>query len=156
MSLYVCLMFHPLQRLTYVCSICITVQLYIPTAGTNRVWQTLIDKQMGRWKEMITNFILKAGRRPVLLVRYEDLVANTTGELLRILEFLGVPYSPVKVTTSLKSKEFTQYYRNHSDNFEHYTAKQKAAINADISKITSELDKAGLAHTISLAQYIKL
>ena len=105
---------------------------------------------------MITNFIVKAGRRPVLLVRYEDLMANTTGELLRMLEFLGMPYSPMEVTTAVNSSKFTQFYRNHSDNFEHYTAKQKAVINADIKKTILELDKAGLAHTISLAQYVRL
>ena len=104
---------------------------------------------------MMMNLVVKAGRRPVLLVRYEDLRANATKEVLRMLEFLRVPHTPGQVAAILREGEFTQYYRNHTDDFEHYTPEQKEAFNKAILYIIDHLRRAGLPDVIGLKKYIR-
>ena len=105
---------------------------------------------------MMMNLVVKVGRRPVLLVKYEDLQANATKEVLRMLEFLRIPHTPDQVAAILKEREFTQYYRNHTDDFEHYTPEQKKSFNTAILYIIEQLRRAGLPDVIDLKKYIRL
>ena len=128
----------------------------LSVAGSNADWQAVIDKQLMRWKGMMMNLVVKVGRRPVLLVKYEDLQANATKEVLRMLEFLRIPHTPDQVAAILKEREFTRYYRNHTDDFEHYTPEQKKSFNTAIIYIIEQLRRAGLPDVIDLKKYIRL
>lgn len=104
---------------------------------------------------MMMNLVVKVGRRPVLLIKYEDLQANATKEVLRMLEFLRIPHTPDQVAAILKEREFTRYYRNHTDDFEHYTPEQKKSFNTAILYIIDQLRRAGLPDVIGLKKYIR-
>ena len=72
-----------------------------------------------------------------------------------MLEFLRVPHTPGQVAAILRQTEFTQYYRNHTDDFEHYTLQQKEAFNKAILYIIDQLRQAGLPDVIGLKKYIR-
>lgn len=105
---------------------------------------------------MLMSFVLAVDHGPVLVVKYEDLQSNATNEVLRMLKFLGVDYRSGQVATILKSDNFSQYYRNHTDNFEYYTPGQKVAINAAILHIIDQLKQAGLPDQIGLNKFIRV
>jgi hypothetical protein len=97
--------------------------------GENKDWHTLVKHQTHRWSRMIANHVKahEAGR-PVLVVFFEDLKVDPAPQLARMLQFLEMPSSPDIINATLMN-DYTTYYRNHTDNFEHYTAEQKIFIN---------------------------
>ena len=126
------------------------------SAGNNSAWNALIHYLIEKWKNMLMSFVVGVDHGPILVVKYEDLQSNGTNEVLRMLKFLGMDYSPGQVATILESDNFSQYYRNHTDNFEHYTPDQKVAINAAILHFIDQLKQAGLPDEIGLNKFIRV
>ena len=51
-----------------------------------------VASQTLQWQQLVLTWVVDAMDRPVLVVKYEDLVENTQVELKRMLDFLQVPY----------------------------------------------------------------
>ena len=91
-----------------------------------------------KWKMMIYNNLLSHRHQPVLAVMYEDLKTNTVAEVLRMLNFLQFPYLREEVEQRLQGG-FTNFYRNHTDSFDHFTSEQKLFVNGIISDVAQKL-----------------
>ena len=64
---------------------------------------------------MIRNWLVNSRNHPVLLVKYEELKQNTLQEVLRMLNFLMVPYSKDMVEQRLAAG-FNSFQRSHHKN----------------------------------------
>ena len=76
------------------------------------------------------------------MVQYERLKNDTVGEVKRMLEFLGFTYPREEISRRLK-EGFTAFYRNHRDEFEHFTPSQKAYLTSivnETARILKEYD----------------
>ena len=78
-------------------------------------------------------------KRPVLILRYEDLKENTSQEMKRVTDFLGFSYSLDEVAARLEDG-YSQFYRNHTVDFTHFTPTQELFIHNMINT-TSHLMK---------------
>ena len=130
--------------------------LVVSCSGENPDWKVIIEHQIVRWKGMVRNLVLNPNHQPVLVVRYEDLKANSTHEVLRMLDFLRVEHDSRQVAAVLEKEGFIEHYRNHTDDFEHFTAKQKQFINNAIRQMLKELQQAKIPDTLGLKNYIRL
>lgn len=140
--------------------------------GTQPGWHSLVKYQTHKWRIMIgSNIRAVAAGRPVLIVFFEELKQNPASELTRMLEFLEVAWTPALINTTvtvlylafvyiptynqvlLPSPQdgFTQYYRNHTDSFEHYTAEQKQFVNSIIMTTASAMQ----SHAQDIARHIR-
>ena len=99
---------------------------------------------------MIANYIMK-NRHPMLTVFFEDLKEDTAREVKRMLDFLEYPYNNAELQATLLGG-FNQFYRNHTDTFDHFTADQREAYNTVITDVVKRLKQYNLA--LKLEQYV--
>lgn len=107
-------------------------------AGKNPVWDKILRSQVVKWKLMVNSNLLRRRSHPVLTVRYEDLKTDTVAEVVRMLDFLEFPYSREEVEHRIR-EGFTQFYRNHTDSFDHFTTEQKIFVNGIIFDIVQKV-----------------
>lgn len=121
-------------------------------AGENLAWGKRVKELMTRWELMVTHLLVHGQQegRSVLLVHYEDLKANATREVLRMVRFLGVEVPDDMVAERVK-QDFTSFYRNHTQSFEHFTTVQKDYINRIILQVASKLN----SQVLPLISYLR-
>ena len=61
---------------------------------------------------------------PVIVVRYEDLVADTRTELQRMLDFLNCPCTKERMDCVM-DHQIETFHRKHQQNFDPFTKQQK-------------------------------
>lgn len=121
--------------------------------GTNPGWSRSIISLIWRWRLMIINYLIEPQHHPILVIYYEDLKRNVMKEMKRMLNFLEIPYSTNNMQKIIMSG-FDQFHRNHSDEFEHYTADQKQLINGVISwVINSVKEKVQVEKEVHIAHF---
>ena len=62
----------------------------------------------GSWQGHVLNWLEGSSRIPFLLVRYEDLKADTLGELGRIVEFLEIPHDQTVLLHAVEASSFSR------------------------------------------------
>ena len=103
---------------------------------------------------MIGAYIVK-NHLPMLTVFFEDLQENAVREVRRMLDFLEYPYSEDKLQASLK-EGFSQFYRNHTDSFRHFTPDQQESFNAVITGTVQRLRQCNLEQVaLKIEKYLR-
>jgi aryl sulfotransferase len=77
------------------------IRLFIQSGGD----PSMIKMGFGSWVENVTTWILQR-RFPVLVVRYEDLRADSARELTRMIEFLGSEADPARISAAAAACTF--------------------------------------------------
>ena len=57
--------------------------------GQNKEWNQFVNSRISRWKKMIT-FWLVDWQHPVIVVTYEQLKEQTSHEIKKMLDFIGL------------------------------------------------------------------
>ncbi len=108
------------------------------------VWNTLVHTGGNRWQRTLLNWVGSARQlnHPLLVVHYEDLLADTVKEVSRMLDFLHQDYSRTELATKLKDG-YGKFHRSHSaaDDYDHYTKDQRLYINSMITSTESKLQQ---------------
>ncbi|XP_006814719.1 sialate:O-sulfotransferase 2-like [Saccoglossus kowalevskii] len=104
----------------------------------NKNWTNFVKRQHVRWPRIVENWF-ESGKR-VLIVHYEDLVANTIYHLRRMLEFQNITLTPDRLKCLNDDLE-GRFHRQHSENFhfDPYNEELHHIIDADIQKVNSLL-----------------
>ena len=64
-------------------------------------WSDFVFEQASEWQQIMLAWTTGSGQgHPLLMIKYEDLIADTAAVLLRVLDFLDVPYKSSIVQTS--------------------------------------------------------
>ena len=79
---------------------------------------------------------------PVLIVKYEQLLANLTTEMSRILDFIGQPVSQKRLLCV--SQQEGHFKRNKHLNFDPYSVENKKAVNRVIEQTRKLAEKHGI------------
>ena len=111
--------------------------------------------RIDRWKSHISGWIISGRYNPFLIVRYEDLEQNTVKEVFRMVEFLG--FKDLFTEDSIRNKlgnGYNSFYRNHQDDFEHFTGEQKALIKRTVEETVRLLAEQGLEHSFRIEDYL--
>ena len=95
---------------------------------------------------MIRNWLVNNRNHPVLVVKYEELKQNTLQEVLRMLNFLKVPYSKDMVVEKLTAG-FNSFQRSHhEDDFDHYIPEQRNFVRKVVISTNKLLEENHLSH----------
>ena len=98
----------------------------------NPTWDWYVEYKGMSWLVLLNTWI-KQTALPVLVVRYETLVTNTTQQLARMLDFLDVPVDKERLKCLEENSE--GYFKRHDHlNFDPYTRENKKAINRIIEQ----------------------
>ncbi len=120
--------------------------------GNNEDWNNYIELKGARWLRQIGGWLTLAKDYPILVVRYEDLKADTLGQVERMLDFLGVPYTEEEIKRRL-GEGFPTFYRNHTDSFEHFTPYQRVFIEDVVDEAVSVLKRYGVEGVMNFDGY---
>jgi hypothetical protein len=94
---------------------------------------------MGRWLGILRNQ-LYLKEEPLLIVTYEDLKANVSQEVLRMLEFLGINYSPNTIFERLRCESTTFKRSKPLQRFDPYTPEQRNFVRSCLKEFLKSLD----------------
>jgi len=122
-------------------------------AGNNSHWGSFLQEKAVRWPVHIASWIINGRNNPFHVVRYEDLKMNETREIIKLLKFLGVPHSDQEVNERLKFG-FSDFYRNHHDEFRHFTTEQERFITSQVNQTISILKVYGLDKVFPIHEYL--
>ena len=100
-----------------------------------------------RWGQAALRLAKYQMMHPLLRVTYEDLQSNTSREVVRMLDFLCVPYSRSLVEKRLNDG-FQKFLRPvGGQKFKHFTALQRKVLVAMLSDVISECSQKGFKDT---------
>ena len=99
-------------------------------------------------------WIIAAKDNPFLVVRYEDLKKDTIKEMKRVVDFLGFSHISEADITNKLGEGYNNFYRNHTDNFGHFTEKQKAVVQHQVVKTINKLREIGRDNVVPIHKYL--
>lgn len=102
---------------------------------------------------MFRYLLTSSAERPVLLVCYEELVRNTSAQLQRVLDFLGVNYDPERLGRHLTSTKLSMFRRQRGHNSLPFTAWQLDVVKKHIRLTLQLLDKYPHAQSVVRKYY---
>ena len=108
-----------------------------------------------KWQQTILAWVVNNMDHPVIVIRYEDMKANTSRELRRMLGFLQVPYTEAQFQRVVNNG-YEKFRRHHSpqDDYDHYTSEQRAYVNSVIRTTHSILEEYHLSETCNVYDYL--
>ena len=109
-------------------------------------------KRIRKWQEHFKGWFLNRGDHPVLVVWFEDLKANMTNEVRRMLDFLKVPYSESELEKRLENS-FEKFHRKQRDDFEHFTPELTLYMRLKILETIEVLKKAKFPDVARIKSY---
>lgn len=66
-----------------------------------------LEPYLVRWDIQVRHWLERAKKQPVLIVRYEDLKQNQQEALIRMAEFLGIPYDTAIIDLAVQRSSFS-------------------------------------------------
>ena len=78
-------------------------------------------------------------KKPMLLLRYEDLQTNLTAQLYRISDFLRLNYSQQRVTHTLQNSEGQYHRAHHTYNYADIYRGEKGTLVKQTMKYTNDI-----------------
>ena len=106
------------------------------------------------WQRMMISWAEYSKTHPLLVVHYEDLKADTVGEVQKILEFLAIP-SISKDFAQRMEEGYIRFHRKKDQEFEHYTSDQKRFLNEIVADTKRTLSEKGLQDIFHLDRYLE-
>ena len=92
----------------------VTMALVCAHAGNNSAWNTFLKRDIKQWSSYFSTWLVNGTRlgHPVHVVKYEDLKADTLGEVKKMLDFLQFRYEEEDLKKSLaNSNNFDAFHR---------------------------------------------
>ena len=130
-------------------------KMFTVIAGENKEWNMYVYIQTLKWQRTILAWVVNNMGHSVLVVKYEDMKANMSKELRRMLNFLQVPYTEAQFQ-SVVTSGYEKFRRHHSsqDDYDHYTSEQRAFVNSVIRTTHSILEEYYLSEICSVHEYL--
>ena len=137
------------------CSTTQTQNVMFIHIGDNEDWNTFVHTQAVEWQKTVLAWVVNSAGHPVIVVKYEDMKTDTAKELLRMLDFLHVPYTETQFQ-SVVTRGYNMFKRHHSprDDFEHFTLEQEAFVDSVVQSTLTKLEEVGLADKCNVTSYL--
>ena len=110
-----------------------------------------------RWQKTIIKWSLpRHSRKPLLVVRYEDLKKDVLKEVMRMLKFLNHTSNATTVAAALRGG-YDKLRRSHSgrgDSLQHYSHQLREKVNGMILQTLEILKESKVDHLFSIREYL--
>ena len=105
--------------------------------GENPNWAEYVVRMSDRWKYHVCGWLLNGRNNPIHIVKFEDMQNDVLLEMSKIILFFGgTKMSEQDIASRIKAG-YNQFYRNHTDTFNHFTPNQE---NYVINTIKETID----------------
>jgi len=110
------------------------------TITDNDQWDTTVRKSAKEWLYHVKTW-LTARDTPTLVIEYDDLKMDTSGQLKRMLDFIGYPYTDNDILCATKSSSSDSFRRNHTKQFDPYSPAMRHYVNGIVLQLNMALEK---------------
>ena len=108
---------------------------------------------MKDWSTRLHQWVINQDKYPVHILHYEDLRQDFVEEIEKVLIFLNVAYDSDTLKSKL-SEDYTEYRRpHHSDEFEHFSEKQKELVRSFMLDVNNAADRVNKSSLLRLEEY---
>lgn len=128
--------------------------LFSPFTENNKDWDKHIREKTKRWSAEVSGWIIAGKDNPLIVVRYEDLKKDTAKEMKRVMDFLGFSHISESDIKERLGEGYNSFYRNHKDNFSHYTEGQKSFIRQQVESTINALREHGKENVFPIDEYL--
>ena len=127
------------------CCILLSIYCLSVLTGENEAWNKYIGLKLFCWPTQITYLLQEAklAKRPVHVLIFEDLKADTVREMKKVTDFLGFSFTEQEVAKRL-GMGFSKFYRNHTAEFSYFTAEQERLIHDVVNHTSRNLKSDGV------------
>ena len=109
---------------------------------------------MQKWRQRLENWVITVHDKPVHVVRYEDLKANTFQEVMKMLDFISIDYEENAVCQRLL-EDYDHFKRIHKDDhFDHYNDEQRQHISSVLYEMIETAKQHNKSEILRLEEYI--
>lgn len=109
------------------------------------------------WQETIVGWLINNHHHRVLVAKYDDLQDNAITEVMRMLDFLGYPYSLSTITKKLR-RNYDEFQRSHSNRtslvLDYFTKSQISFLNSIINNTAHIITAHRLQHVCDVTKFI--
>lgn len=102
----------------------------------------------------MSGWIIAGKDNPFHIVRYEDLKNNTVKEMKKVLDFLGFSHISETDIEERLGEGYNAFYRNHKDNFGHYTEEQKSFVHQQVEDTINTLREHRMDSIFPIYEYL--
>ena len=120
----------------------------------NKAWDAHVREKAKRWSAEVSGMIIAGKNNPFLVVRYEDLKIDTAKEMKKVMNFLGFSHISESDIKERLGEGYNSFYRNHKDNFGHYTEEQKLFVREQVENIINILREHGKENIFPIDEYL--
>ena len=120
----------------------------------NEDWDRYIRVKGKRWRDHVSGWIIAGKDNPFHIVRYEDLKNNTVKEMKKVLDFLGFSHISETDIEERLGEGYNAFYRNHKDNFGHYTEEQKSFVYQQVEDTINTLREHRMDSVFPIYEYL--
>lgn len=120
----------------------------------NKDWDYFVQEQGKRWRDHVSGWIIAGKHNPFHIIRYEDLKNDTVKELKKILDFLGFLHISEADIEERLGDGYNSFYRNHKDDFGHYTEEQKSYVHQQVQETINALREHGKEAVFPIHEYL--
>ena len=107
-----------------------------------------------RWRDHVSGWIITARYNPLLVVRYEDLKIDAVKEMKIVMDFLGFSHISESDIEEKLGIGYNSFYRNHKDDFRHYTEDQKSFVHQKVEETIKILKDLGRESIFPIHEYL--
>ena len=117
-------------------------------------WNAHVEEKGKRWSDHITGWIISGKDNPFHIVQYEDLKNDTVKEMKKVMDFLGFSHLSEADIAERLDQGYNNFYRNHKDDFVHFTEEQKAFVHEQVVNTINTLKEYGLENVFPIYKYL--
>jgi len=86
------------------------------TITDNDQWEITVKKSAKKWLQHVKTWLTARGTS-TLVIEYNDLKMDRFGQLKRMLDFIGHPYTDDDILCAAKPSSTDSFHRNHTKQF---------------------------------------
>ena len=102
----------------------------------------------------MSGWIIAGKNNPFHIVRYEDLKNDTVKEMKKALNFLGFSHISETDIRERLGEGYNSFYRNHRDDFGHFTEAQKSFVRQQVQDTINTLREHGKEDSFPIYKYL--
>ena len=121
--------------------------------GHNKKWNEFIKQNIKKWQDIILNWAVGGEEvdRKVLVVHYEDLWMDESGETKRMLDFLGVE---AVARQGINYTKFKRHLNTTEKTYDQFTPRQKLLVSYIIRDTINKVMRTSSRSKINLSRYL--
>ena len=129
----------------FTCNVCHLI-------GNFRKWRRFVDRNAKDFSKLVQYWLEQANISSILVIKYEDMLADLATPLRKMLDFLKVPYSDQDIECVVNN-ELETYHRKKGEPFDHYNSEDRQIVLDHLMSVETLLNRYNVSYKDVLTRF---